>query len=234
MSMRNRLLASLHPDDLDAFEPWLEEVSLPRKRELSLPGEETLDCYFLKDGIGSTVIVSPEGHQTEIGVFGREGMSPASAVLGASSNPYRVVMQVDGSGYRIETKRLIELMEQRPRVRTMLLRWAQVFAAQAATTALSNAVHSVDERLARWVLMCHDRLSGDEMSLTHEFLSIMLAVRRPSVTTALHTLEGNKLIFSQRATIIVRDRRGLEAFAADAYGTSENEYARLLGDFREI
>ncbi|MDP9835520.1 CRP-like cAMP-binding protein [Neorhizobium huautlense] len=233
MSMRNRLLASLSPDDLEAVRPWLEDMPLPQKLELSLPGEETVYCYFPTDGIGSTVIVSPEGNQTEIGVFGREGMSPASAVLGATSNPYRVVMQVGGRGYRIARTKLIELMEERPALHRLLLRWAQVFTAQAATTALSNAVHSVDERLARWVLMCHDRLGGDEMSLTHEFLSIMLAVRRPSVTTALHVLEGNKLIYSHRANIIVRDREGLEAFASDAYGVSEHEYARLLGDFRE-
>jgi len=232
MSMPNRLLASLNPDDLSAVRPWLEEISLPQKLELSLPGDETVYCYFPTDGIGSTVIVSPEGHQTEIGVFGREGMSPASAVLGATSNPYRVVMQVDGRGYRILRTKLAELMRERPHLHSLLQRWAQVFGAQAATTALSNAVHSVDERLARWVLMCHDRLGGDEMSLTHEFLSIMLAVRRPSVTTALHVLEGNKLIYARRANITVRDRQALEAFAADAYGTSEHEYARLLGDFR--
>lgn len=232
MSKMNRLLASLEPEDHDAISPWLEEIDLPQKLELSLPGEETPYCYFPTDGIGSTVIVSPGGHQTEIGVFGREGMSPASAVLGATSNPYRVVMQVDGRGYRIPRERLMSVMAERPHLNTLLLRWAQVFGAQAATTALSNAVHSVNERLARWVLMCHDRLGGDTMSLTHEFLSIMLAVRRPSVTTALHVLEGEKLIYSQRATITVRDREGLEAFANDAYGVSEHEYARLLGDFR--
>ena len=232
MSKPNRLLASLHADDLAALQPWLEEIALPQKLELSLPGEETVYFYFPTDGIGSTVIVSPAGQQTEIGVFGREGMSPASAVLGADSNPYRVVMQVDGRGYRILRTKLDELMAERPHLHALLLRWAQVFGAQAATTALSNAVHSVNERLARWVLMCHDRLGGDVMSLTHEFLSIMLAVRRPSVTTALHVLEGEKLIYSQRATIIVRDREGLEAFANDAYGVSELEYARLLGDFR--
>lgn len=232
MSKPNRLLASLHADDLAALQPWLQEIALPQKLELSLPGEETVYCYFPTDGIGSTVIVSPAGQQTEIGVFGREGMSPASAVLGADSNPYRVVMQVDGRGYRILRTKLDELMAERPHLHALLLRWAQVFGAQAATTALSNAVHSVNERLARWVLMCHDRLGGDVMSLTHEFLSIMLAVRRPSVTTALHVLEGEKLIYSQRATIIVRDREGLEAFANDAYGVSEHEYARLLGDFR--
>jgi CRP-like cAMP-binding protein len=232
MSATNRLLASLSPDDFKAMSPWLEEIPLPQKLELSLPGEETLYCHFPTDGIGSTVIVSPEGHQTEVGVFGFEGMSPTSAILGADSNPYRVVMQVDGRGYRILRTQLIALMDQSPSLRRLLLRWAQVFAAQAATTALTNAVHSVDERLARWVLMCHDRLGCDEISLTHEFLSVMLAVRRPSVTTALHVLEGNKLIHSHRATIIVRDREGLEAFAADAYGISEGEYARLLGDFR--
>ncbi|MNE45247.1 hypothetical protein D3C87_1815390 [compost metagenome] len=79
--------------------------------------------------------------------------------------------------------------------------------------------------------MCHDRTDGDEISLTHEFLSIMLAVRRPSVTTALHVLEGRKLIYSERGMIIVRDRPALEQFAADAYGESEREYFRLLGPY---
>jgi hypothetical protein len=100
---------------------------------------------------------------------------------------------------------------------------------QAAYTALSNAVHQVDERLARWLLMCHDRTATDEISLTHEFLSLMLAVRRPSVTTAIHMLEGNRFISAERGFITIRDREGLEEFAADAYGGPEREYETILG-----
>lgn len=100
---------------------------------------------------------------------------------------------------------------------------------QTSYTALSNAVHPVDERLARWLLMCHDRVDGDELALTHEFLSLMLAVRRPSVTTALHVLEGNRFITAERGYITIRDRRRLEEFAGDAYGRPEAEYKRLIG-----
>lgn len=94
---------------------------------------------------------------------------------------------------------------------------------------MSNAVHPIDERLARWLLMCHDRTIGNEMALTHEFLSIMLAVRRPSVTTALHVLEGNGFIQAERGYITVRDRHGLEDFARDSYGRPDAEYRRLIG-----
>ncbi len=112
----------------------------------------------------------------------------------------------------------------------LLARYIQAFGSQISFTALSNAVHSIDERLARWLLMCHDRVDGDEIALTHEFISLMLAVRRPSVTTALHVLEGYKLIRSERGRITIRDRQALETFAGDAYGKPEQEYSRLIGD----
>jgi CRP-like cAMP-binding protein len=95
---------------------------------------------------------------------------------------------------------------------------------------LSNAVHSVDERLAKWLLMAHDRVIGDEFSLTHDYIAIMLAVRRPSVTTSLHVLEGNGFIRSERKLITIRNRAALEEFARDAYGRPEQEYRRLFGD----
>jgi CRP-like cAMP-binding protein len=88
----------------------------------------------------------------------------------------------------------------------------------------------VNERLARWILMCHDRISGDELSLTHEYISVMLAVRRPSVTTALHVLEGNGFIRSTRGIVTIRNRTALEEFARDAYGRPEEEYRRLMKD----
>jgi len=228
MAKSNRLLALLSEEELRTVEPHMENVALPLGMELSLPNKVDRYCYFPVSGVGSTVVVSPEGHQAEIGVFGCEGMSPVSAVLGSDRNPFRIVMQIEGGGYRILRDKLTVLSRELPGWQSILLRWAQAFTSQIAETALSNSVHSIDERLARWILMCHDRLNRDEIPLTHEFLSIMLAVRRPSVTTSLHVLEGNRLIYAQRGMIIMRDRKGLEAFAADAYGTSEQEYNRLL------
>lgn len=229
MPIRNRLLNMLAPDDLAAITPALEPVDLPQGLVLSQPHDIDHYCYFPLSGVGSTVIVSPAGNQSEVGLFGREGMSPASALLDSDRNPCRVIMQVAGTGLRVETSRLVGLMDSWPPLRRLLLRWAYVVNMQMAFTAQSNAIHSIDKRLARWILMCHDRLDEDELSLTHEFLSIMLSVRRSSVTASLHVLEGERLIYAERKAIRIRDRAGLEAFADDAYGSVEREYQRLLG-----
>ncbi|UDF30725.1 UNVERIFIED_ORG: Crp/Fnr family transcriptional regulator [Roseateles sp. XES5] len=228
MVRQNRLLAALAQEDREVLLPRMVEMELPQGLELSMPGMPVDHCYFPTAGIISTVVVSPKGNQAEIGVIGREGMSPSSAILGADRNPYRTVIQVSGRGWRIPRGVLLEGLKQRPALRSIMLHWVQVFSCQVAFSALSNAVHIVEERLARWILMCHDRLENDRLDLTHEFLAIMLAVRRASVTNALHVLEGHGFIYSHRGTIIVRDRAALEAFAADAYGGSEREYARLF------
>ena len=228
MIRQNRLLAALEHSDQEVLVPLLEDIDLPRGLELSVPRTPAIYCYFPAAGIISTVVVSPDGRQTEIGVVGREGMSPASAILGSDQAPFRTVMQVEGRGWRMKREDLQPLIEQRPGVRRILLRWVQAFSLQIAYTALSHAAHSVDERLARWLLLCHDRVDGDSLALTHEFLSVMLAVRRPSVTNALHVLEGRGFILSRRGTVIMRDRAALENFAADCYGGSEREYERLL------
>lgn len=111
-----------------------------------------------------------------------------------------------------------------------MIRSIEGFAVQLAYTAVSNAIHEVTERLARWLLMCHDRVPGNEITLTHEFLSMMLGVRRPSITTSLHILEGNGYIRAERANITIRNRAALEEFAQDAYGKPEREYRRLMKD----
>lgn len=110
----------------------------------------------------------------------------------------------------------------------VMIRAIEAFAIQLAYTSVSNAVHDVNERLARWLLMCHHRVAGDELLLTHEFISLMLSVRRPSVTTSLHVLEGNGFIRAERGAITIRNRKSLEEFAHDAYGRPEAEYRRLM------
>jgi CRP-like cAMP-binding protein len=133
-----------------------------------------------------------------------------------------------GEAYRIEATRLRDAVEGRPSLYLHLLRFVQAFTVQVAQTALSNGSYSLEERLARWLLMCHDRVDGDVLSTTHEFLSIMLDVRRPGVTEALHILEGAHMIRAERGLVTVLDRAKLEQVAGESYGVAEAEYARLM------
>ena len=142
------------------------------------------------------------------------------------------MIQLPGAGHRIAAAPFRAALDASAGLRTLLQRFAQALAVQTAFTALSNAVHPMEERLARWLLMCDDRTDAGELAITHEFMSTMLAVRRPSVTTALHGLEGNGLIHAERGLVTIRNRAALEDFAADAYGRPEREYERLLGPLR--
>jgi CRP-like cAMP-binding protein len=128
----------------------------------------------------------------------------------------------------MSTVHLEAIIDERPAVRKLLLRYAQVTSIQASETAFANAEHTVEARLARWLLMCHDRLDGNDIPITHEFLSIMLGVRRAGVTTATHVLEGNGLIRAKRGVITVLDRERMEGLADNSYGLPESEYERLI------
>jgi CRP-like cAMP-binding protein len=228
-TVQNRLLAMLPSEIFNVLAPELRHVPLPRNVFLAEPDEPFEQVYFLETGIGSVVTTSPEGLSTESGLFGRDGFTPLAAVLGSDRSPYLIVMQVGGDGHSLAVDTLTRAMAESSVLSQVMLRFVQTFTVQTAYTALSNAVHPVNERLARWLLMCHDRLDSNEMQLTHDFLAVMLSVRRPSVTTALHALEGNRLIVNERGYITVRDRKRLEEFAGDAYGKPEEEYRRLLG-----
>ena len=230
--VRNKLLALLPDHAFAALAEALEYVELPRAHVFSSPDLPAEHAYFIESGIGSIVAITPQGQRSEVGIFGPEGMSPASIVLDTASTPYSVFMQIPGYGYRIATDALHRAITQSDALRHLLSRYAYALSVQTSYTGLSNSVHHIDERLARWILMCHDRTPGDQIALTHEFLSVMLAVRRSSVTTALHVLEGKHLVYSERNLITVRDRPALELFAGDAYGVPEREYVRLIGAMR--
>lgn len=227
--LRNRLLRLLSADDWQVLGPLLKPVDLPKGSVIAECNQPIEHYYFIESGIGSIVALSPEGQRAEVGLVGRDGVVPTAAVTECDTTPHAILMQVEGHGFRVETRAFGKFLATRPDARRLMLRFVQTLSVQTACTALSNSVHHVEERLARWILMCHDRAEGGEIALTHEFISIMLAVRRPSVTTALHVLEGNRLIYSERGIVTVRDRAALESFALDAYGVPEQEYARLIG-----
>jgi CRP-like cAMP-binding protein len=165
----------------------------------------------------------------EVGVIGREGMVGLPIVLGIDQTPYEHFMQIAGHGWRIAVQDLEQAMAQSSSLHRQLLRFAQASHVQASETAFANANSDVEARLARWLLMCHDRVEGSDIPLTHEFIAMMLGVRRPGVTVALHVLEGMQIIRSKRGVITVLDREKLEELADEAYGLSEAEYTRLMG-----
>lgn len=224
----NQLLSLLLDEDSARLAPELARIELPRGYVLAEPDQPITEIIFPEDGVASIVAVSAEGTKVEAGLFGREGLGPLNPLMGSDRTPNHVFMQLPGSGWRITARALGTAMDASVPLRTLVLRYAHTLSLQMSYTALSNAMHPVEERLARWILMCHDRQVGDELELTHGFIAIMLGVRRPSVTTSLHVLEGNGFIRCERGWIIVRDREKLEMFAADAYGKPEAEYRRLL------
>lgn len=227
--MFNRILNLLEDSDRERLRKNLEPAYLPRLTVLSEPDQPQDYSYFPESGIGSIMAVSPSGETVEVGIFGREGMTPPNSLFEDNQAPFKVFMQVDGSGHRIRNEHLFAAMVESRPMRTLLSRYAQTLFVQTAYTALANATHRVDERLARSLLMVHDRTAGDRLFVTHDFLAGLLNVRRPSVTTALHILEGHRFIVAERGQVTIRHRQALEAFAGDAYGVPEREFARLIG-----
>lgn len=230
--VQNRLLRTMSAEDFAMLAPHLRPCQAVKGAVLFEQDVVIDTVWFMESGIGSIVTISPEGLEAENGLFGRDGFAPVAIVMGSDRSPHKGMIQLHDDCLNMPAALLAEAADASASLRRLLLRYAQTLAVQTAYTALSNAVHQIDERLARWILMCHDRMDGDDLPLTHEFMAIMLAVRRPSVTTALHVLEGNGFIRSERGCIIVRNRAALQEFAGDSYGAPEREYERLIGPLR--
>jgi CRP-like cAMP-binding protein len=177
----------------------------------------------------SQPVAAPDDTKVEVGLIGREGMTGIAVVLGNSQSPHSTYIQVAGEGQRIPAKELRKAMDASVTLSSLLLRFVQVFMVQTAHTAIANARSRLDQRLARWILMAQDRTQDDTLPLTHEFLSLMLGVRRAGVTETLQSLKRRKLIDNRRNQIVVLDRRGIEQTAGSSYGVPEKEYRRLFG-----
>jgi len=226
----NTLLSALSADDLELLKPHLTRVQIAREQMLIVPNEPIEHVYFPEGGIVSIVSVMTNSGRTEAGIFGREGVSATCVLLGTDRSPHESFVQVDGStALRIDTDQYLAAFRQSESLRTMLLRYVQTTLVQSAQSTATNASHRVEGRLARWLLMCHDRIDGDEIALTHEFMSMMISADRSGVTVTLHILEGAGMIRSKRGRVIIRDRDKLEELAGDSYGVPEAEYRRLIG-----
>ena len=226
---RNQLLAALSASDLALLEPHLKPIAMTVLKELEKPNRPIDTVYFMETGIASVVAVQPDETKVEVGLIGPEGMSGIAVVLGGGQSPNSTYIQVAGQGQRMAAKELRRAMDASESLRSLLFKFVQVFMVQTTQTAIANARAHIDQRLARWILMAHDRISDNTLPLKHEFLALMLGVRRPSVTEALQSLKRQKLIDNGRNKIVVRDRKGIERIARGSYGVPEKEYRRLIG-----
>jgi CRP-like cAMP-binding protein len=225
---RNQILAALSTSDCDLLDPHLTPFPMKLRHVCEEANRPIRHVYFMEEGITSVVAVARHEKPIEIGIIGSEGMTGIAVVMGNHRSPHESYVQVTGQAKRITAPRLRGAMESSDTLQPMLLKFAQTFMTQTAHTAIANGRAKLEERLARWLLMAHDRLDGNELPLTHEFLSLMLAVRRAGVTTAVHSLESEGLIRSQRGKITILDREGIEKIAGAYYGTPEAEWQRLM------
>ena len=227
-AVRNRLLKALSPEDYALLQPHLELVATELRQSLIKPHQPVQHLYFPEAGF-SSITTSGSEHRVEVGIIGREGVVGAiPLLLGSDRTPHDYFVQGAGEMLRIETQALCAAMGQSASLHKLLARSIQVQFVQTAQTAFANATYTLDIRLARWLLMCRDRLDGDDLQITHEFLSMMLGTTRSSTTLAVQALEGHRLIRARRGKITILDRKTMEAVADDSYGPPEAEFARLI------
>jgi CRP-like cAMP-binding protein len=179
---KNRILSCLPMSDLKRLAPHLVPVILHVNDTLTIAGQGATDAYFLEEGLCSIVVKMKDGSTVEVGVIGKEGVVGAAAALGENQTPNRGFIQIAGSGFRIALKTLREEAAHSSELRECLQRSVQGLLMMTAQTAACNRVHEMHERLARWILTCHDRVESDRIPITHEFLGMMLGVGRPTVT----------------------------------------------------
>jgi len=218
-TIQNRLLRNLSAEDFDALVSHMEAIELPVGAVLTSAGEPSTYAYFFEAGLASIIVGDEGGRRAEVGVVGRDGMTDVATILGAGRSAFRTIMRIAGCAYRISVDTLVDVLDARPVLRLRMLRYTQGVIVQLGYTTLAHATLSVEKRLARWLLMGLDQLDERRLRLTHEHLAVILAIRRPSVTDALHVLEGEGWIRARRGEIEIIDRAGMETFVGESYTT---------------
>jgi CRP-like cAMP-binding protein len=224
----NRILLGLSPRDLGLLEPALESVDLPVRRQLEIRNRRIEHIYFPDSGFASVVANGESSSQVEVGLIGREGMTGAALLMGADRTPNDTYIQLAGKGRRVKAASFVRAIGESASLHRSCLKFVHTLVVQAAHTAAANARNKLEERLARWLLMAHDRADGDNLTLTHEFLGFMLGTQRPGVTITISELEQRGCIRTRRGVISIVDRAALEECAGGAYGAPEAELKRLF------
>jgi len=223
----NRLLAALPSPEYQRLIPHLKSVALTTAELLYEPGDQIHFIYFPVTAIVSLVSVTSDGASIELGVIGNEGMVGLPILLGVDSTTFAATVLVSGHALRMKTEILKREFNRCGPLLNLLLRHTHAQVVQMSQSAVCNALHTVEERLCRWLLLTHDRVRTEELQITHESLSNMIGTRRSSITQAASKLKQRGLIEYHRGKIQVVDRKGLESCACECYGVVKQEYERL-------
>ena len=222
---KNLVLASLPKAEIERLQPHLSPVTFKLRQQL-LDGEAS-HVYFLEDGLASVVLSLENGTTVEVGVIGKDGVVGLPVLLGGSQMPGETFIQIEGSGFRIDAQVAKEQFERPGQLRNHLQKYLLANLLQSAQNAACNRVHTIGERLARWLLTCHDRVESDRIPLTHEFLAQMLGTPRTTVTLAAGMLHQAGLIDYSRGHVTIKNRAELENAACECYAVVRKEFDRL-------
>ncbi|MGI4944533.1 MAG: Crp/Fnr family transcriptional regulator [Janthinobacterium lividum] len=218
----NLLLAALPPAEMSRLHPLLTRVRWINGQSLHEANERIEHVFFVEQGFASMVAHADDdggGGGVEVGLIGREGMVGYPVLLSPQATSYnRAMVQTPGAALRMSASALRSNLDALPVLGRLLSEALQVFMALVSQTAACNSQHSLSQRLARWLLLAHDRMDGDDLALTQDFLGIMLAVRRAGVTNAVGLLQAAAVVDQRRGHIIICDRPSLEAVACSCYG----------------
>ena len=226
VALTNGILQRLPRKEFKAIFPKLEQVQLPLRSILIDSSKPIAYCYFLSSGLASVLTVLGSGKIVEVGLTGAEGFVGLPLVAGLKTSACRVIVQVAGSAFRISAAKMTAALRESPVLCRRLDQFGQDLAVQSSQIAACNRLHHANQRLARWLLMSQDRLGGNQIRLTQEFLAHMLGMRRASVNVALGFLEKKRLIAFVRGAVIIQNRSGLEAAACECYAAIIQHHKR--------
>ena len=231
----NKLLAALPFEERNRLAPYLETVSLKFRQVLVEFDTRTEYVYFLDTAVTSTVVHTPNGETVEVGIIGAEGFVGLSLLYGVERSNSTVVVQLPGRALRMRADDFIKrIMQASGPARDQLLRYANYFQVMVQLHAACNVAHTVEERMCRWILLTHDRAGVDVFALTHEYLSVMLGVRRATVTTTAQRLKEKGLITYTRGRLVVLNRSGLEACSCECYRLIKEQMAHTFTNHNSI
>ncbi len=223
----NNILAALPGSALEKFARNLRPVQLKVGDVLYEPEERMEHVYFPTEGVISLLTAFGDGATVEAGVIGREGMLGTAVVMGAKTTPHQALVQADGHALKMAAHDLKATLEGDGLLLDLLLHFTNALFTQVAQTAGCNRAHTLEQRLARWLLLTHDRVEQNEFAITQDFLSRMLGVRRAGVSVAANTLREKRAIDYRRGKVVVLDRSGLENASCECYSIVKAEYDRL-------
>lgn len=227
----NLFLAALSPQDLAIIQPHLKAVDLRQGAVLADPGARVEDILFVESGMISITTTMEDGAAIELASLGREAVVGSLAALGVHRANARTIVQITGSGQRISAADYRAAMARSPVFLKVVLLSSELAMAQMQQTAACNALHSAERRMCRWIIQVRDRVGGDVLRLTHDFVAQMLAVRRPTVTLIAQELQNAGLIRYRRGEITILDHAGLERAACECVEALRLKTSRVIADF---